>query len=40
MWLDAYTADLDPDVDDFRADLEALWQDMRPLYEKLHGYIR
>ena len=40
MWLDSYTADLDPNLDDFRADLEALWQDMKPLYEKLHGYIR
>jgi peptidyl-dipeptidase A len=39
MWLDTYTMDLEAD-EDFRADLEALWQNLRPLYEKLHGFVR
>lgn len=34
MWLQAYTDDLD-ESEDFRADLEALWTQMRPFYEKV-----
>ncbi len=39
MWLDTYTMDYPPG-DDFRADLEALWGQLEPLYQKLHGYVR
>ena len=39
MWLQDYTDDL-PAGADFRADLEDIWQTMRPLYEKIHAYIR
>ncbi len=34
MWLDAFTSDL-PDDYDFRADLEELWAQTKPLYEKV-----
>ncbi len=40
MWLTAYTLDLDGDDEQFRADLEEVWQTVRPLYVKLHAYIR
>ncbi|TRY62716.1 hypothetical protein TCAL_12900 [Tigriopus californicus] len=39
LWLQAYTNDLGPDAD-FKADIEAIWQQMKPLYEKVHAYIR
>ena len=39
LWLQAYTDDLNPD-EDFKADIEAIWQEVEPLYLKLHGYVR
>ncbi len=40
MWLQAYTLDMGGDDEQFRADLEETWQDVRPLYVKLHHYLR
>lgn len=36
MWLGSYLQD----DDKFRDDLEVLWQQIQPLYEKLHAYVR
>lgn len=36
MWLYAYKQD----DEHFEKDLESIWQKLRPLYEKLHGYVR
>ena len=39
MWLIPYTQDLDPG-DNFNDDLELVWAQVRPLYEKVHAYVR
>ncbi|HSU57574.1 MAG TPA: M2 family metallopeptidase, partial [Candidatus Dormibacteraeota bacterium] len=36
MWRSGY----DMTADQFRAELERLWQQVRPLYESLHAYVR
>lgn len=36
MWLYAYKQD----DENFENDLESIWQKLRPLYVKLHGYVR
>jgi hypothetical protein len=36
LWLSSYTKDDSA----FRPDLESLWGQMRPLYEKVHAYVR
>jgi peptidyl-dipeptidase A len=36
MWRSGY----DMPAADFEADIERLWQDVRPLYEQLHCYVR
>ena len=36
LWLSSYLKD---DAD-FRTDLEDLWQQIKPFYEKLHAYVR
>ncbi|MFQ5551798.1 MAG: M2 family metallopeptidase [Gemmatimonadales bacterium] len=36
MWRSNY----DMDADDFRAELDRLWGQVRPLYEQLHCYVR
>jgi len=33
-WLRKYESET------FRDDLKQLWEDVRPLYEELHGYVR
>ena len=39
LLLMPYTNDMAADAD-FSADLEELWQIIKPLYQKLHGYVR
>ena len=34
MWLKPYESD------DFKAELEHLWQQLKPLYEQIHAYVR
>ncbi|KAK7873704.1 hypothetical protein R5R35_013236 [Gryllus longicercus] len=34
MWLEAY------ETPNFREDLQRLWEQMRPLYQQLHAYVR
>ncbi len=36
MWLNNYLKD----DKDFQNDLESLWQEIKPLYEKVHAYVR
>lgn len=39
LWLQSYTDDLNAD-EDFKADIEDIWQKVKPLYTKLHAYVR
>eukprot|EP00092_Neocalanus_flemingeri_P032409 GFUD01035244.1.p1 GENE.GFUD01035244.1~~GFUD01035244.1.p1 ORF type:complete len:665 (+),score=203.13 GFUD01035244.1:85-2079(+) len=39
LWLDPYFTDLEAD-EDFRGDLESLWNEMSPLYTSVHAYVR
>ena len=36
LWLENYLMD----DKDFQSDLEDIYQQMKPIYEKLHGYVR
>ena len=36
LWLENYLMD----DQDFQKDLEGIWKQMQPIYEKLHGYVR
>ena len=36
LWLENYLMD----DKDFQQDLEGIWKQMQPIYEKLHGYVR
>ena len=38
-WLHAYTDDY-PGERNFRDDLETIWQTMKPVYQKVHAYLR
>ena len=39
LWLEPYITDLEAD-EDFRGDLESLWNEMSPLYTAVHAYVR
>lgn len=39
LWLNGYTKDLESDQD-FRADLETLWEQLKPLYLNVHAFVR
>ncbi|CAL4058602.1 unnamed protein product [Meganyctiphanes norvegica] len=39
MWLDPYTS-TDYTDEDFKKEIESLWEEVKPLYQNLHAYVR
>ena len=40
MWLNPYATSQNYSTDDFKIDIEDLWEKIRPLYLNLHAYVR